>query len=132
MRLLAASAIERMAVISGMAVVPNARIAGVAFTGVHSYWAVAAMGKTLEFDRGKRILRTQEGGGARKSDEQYFHTFPHNIAFPMVAIMDSDRTKLQVAAFNRGHAGRRYWHTFPGAHWWNRHGDGPCIQAFRP
>lgn len=78
MRLLSATAIERMAVMSSMAVVPNARIAGVAFTGVHGYRAVAAMGKTLELDGGQRVLRHQHSGGARKSDEQPFHTFPHN------------------------------------------------------
>ena len=67
-----------MAVVSGVTVVPNARIAGVAFTGLHAYKAVAAMGKTLELDGSERALRKQEGGRADKSDEPYFHTFPHN------------------------------------------------------
>ncbi|MGB6288141.1 MAG: hypothetical protein WBG18_27575 [Xanthobacteraceae bacterium] len=35
------------------------------------------MGKTLELDGGKRVLRKQEGGRAHKSDEPHFHTFPH-------------------------------------------------------
>jgi hypothetical protein len=56
-RLLSATAIERMAVVSGVTVVPNARIAGVAFTGMHGYKALAAMGKTLELDGGNCILR---------------------------------------------------------------------------
>jgi hypothetical protein len=46
-----------MAVISGMTVVPNTRIAGVAFTGVNGYKAFAAMGKALELDGGERVLR---------------------------------------------------------------------------
>jgi hypothetical protein len=65
-----------MAVVSGVTVVPNARIAGVALTGLHGYKAVATMGKTLELDGGKRVLRKQEGGRAHKSDEPLFHTFP--------------------------------------------------------
>jgi hypothetical protein len=36
------------------------------------------MGKTLELDGGKRVLRKQEGGRAHKSDEPLFHTIPHN------------------------------------------------------
>jgi len=35
------------------------------------------MGKALELDGGKRVLRKQEGGRAHKSDEPLFHTFPH-------------------------------------------------------
>ena len=50
-----------MAVISSVTVVPNARIAGVALTGVYGYKAVAAMGKALELDGGKRVLRRKEG-----------------------------------------------------------------------
>jgi hypothetical protein len=46
-----------MAIVSGVTVVPNARIAGVALTGLHSYKAIAAMGKTLELDGCKRVLR---------------------------------------------------------------------------
>jgi hypothetical protein len=56
-RLLSATAIERMAVVSGVTVVPNARIAGVALTGMHGYKALAAMGKPLEHDGGNCILR---------------------------------------------------------------------------
>jgi hypothetical protein len=48
-----------MAVISGVTVVPNARIVRVALTGLYGYKAVAAMGKTLELDGGKRVLRKQ-------------------------------------------------------------------------
>ena len=66
-----------MAVVSGVTVVPDTRIACVALTGLHGYKAVAAMGKTLERDGGKRVLRKQEGGCAHKSDEPLFHTFPH-------------------------------------------------------
>jgi hypothetical protein len=66
-----------MAVVSGVTVVPNSRIAGVALTGLHGYKAVAAMSKTLELDGGKRVLRKQEGGSAHKSDEPLFHAFPH-------------------------------------------------------
>ena len=62
-----------------MTVVPNARIAGVALTGLHGYKAVATMGKTLESDGGDRVLRKQKGGRAHKSDEQLFHTFPHAL-----------------------------------------------------
>jgi len=86
-RLLSATAIERMAVVSGVTVVPNARIAGVALTGLHGYKAVAAMGKTLELDGGKRVLRKQEGGRAHKSDEPLFHTFPHASAAHCTAVI---------------------------------------------
>ena len=78
-RLLSATAIERMAVVSGVTVVPNARSAGVALTGLHGYKAVAAMSKAFELDRGERVLRKQEGGRAHKSDEPLFHTFPHAL-----------------------------------------------------
>ena len=44
-----------------MTVVPNARIAGVALTGLHGYKAIAAMGKALELDGGKRVLPKQAG-----------------------------------------------------------------------
>ena len=67
-----------MAVVSGVTVVPNARITGVTLTSMHGYKALAAMGKTLELDGSKCALRKQEGGRADKSDEPYFHTFPHN------------------------------------------------------
>jgi hypothetical protein len=76
-RLLSATTIERMAVISGVTVVPNARIAGVALTGFHGYKTVAAMGEALELDGGKRVLRRQESGCAYKNDEPLFHTIPH-------------------------------------------------------
>jgi hypothetical protein len=66
-----------MAVVSGVTVVPNARIAGVAFTGMHGYKTLAAMGKTLEHDGGNRILCKQEGGRAHKTDKQLFHTCSH-------------------------------------------------------
>jgi hypothetical protein len=36
------------------------------------------MGKTLELDGGKRVLRKQEGGRAHKGDEPLFHEI-----FPM-------------------------------------------------
>ena len=62
-----------MAVVSGVTVVPSARIAGVALTGLHGYKAVAAVGKTLELDGGKRVLRKQERGREHKSDEPLFH-----------------------------------------------------------
>jgi hypothetical protein len=65
-----------MAVVSGMTVVPNARIVGVALTGLHSYKAVVAMGKTLELDGSKRVLREQKRGRVNKSEQQLFHTFP--------------------------------------------------------
>jgi len=39
-----------MAVVSGVTIVPNARIGGVTLTGLHGYKAVVAMGKTLELD----------------------------------------------------------------------------------
>jgi len=68
-----------MTVVSGVTVVPNARSAGVALTGLHGHKAVAAMGKALELDRGKRALRKQKGGRAHKSDEQLFHSFPHAL-----------------------------------------------------
>jgi len=58
--------------------VPNARIAGVALTGLHGYKAVVAMGKTLELDGGKRVLRNQEGRRANKGHEPLFHEI-----FPM-------------------------------------------------
>jgi len=66
-----------MAVVSSVTVVPNARVSGVALTGLHGYKAVVAMRKTLEHDGSKRVLRKQEGGRAHKSDEPLFHTFPH-------------------------------------------------------
>ena len=78
-RLLSATAIERMAVVSGVTVVPNARIAGVALTDVHGDKTVAAMSKTLELNGGKRVLRKQGGRRAHKSDEPLFHTFPHAL-----------------------------------------------------
>ena len=68
-----------MAVVSSVTVVPNARIAGVALTGLHGYKAVATMGKTLESDGGERVLRKQEGGRAHKSEEPLFHTFPNAL-----------------------------------------------------
>ena len=68
-----------MAVVSSVTVVPNARIAGVALTGLHSYKAVAAMGKTLEPDGGERVLRKQEGGRADKREEPLFHAFPNAL-----------------------------------------------------
>jgi len=64
-----------VAVVSGVTVVPNARIAGVALTGLHGYKAVAAMGKALELDGGNRVLRKQEGGRAHKSNQPLCHTF---------------------------------------------------------
>ena len=66
-----------MAVVSGVTVVPNTRIVGVALTGLYGYKAVAAMGKTLELDGGKRVLREQEGGRAHKSDKQYKLALSH-------------------------------------------------------
>jgi len=65
-----------MAVVSGVTVVPNARIVGVALTGLHGYKAVVAMGKTLELDGSKRVLRKQKHGRANKSEKPLFHTFP--------------------------------------------------------
>ena len=56
-RLLSATAVECMAVVSGVTVVPDARIAGVALTGMHGYKALAAMGKALEHHGGNCILR---------------------------------------------------------------------------
>ena len=76
-RLLSATTIERMAVISGVTVMPNARIAGVALTGFLGYKTVAAMGEALELDCGKRVLRRQESGCAHKNDEPLFHIIPH-------------------------------------------------------
>lgn len=49
-----------MAVVSGAAEVPDARIVGVALT-VQGDKALAAMIKTLELDGGKCVLRQQEG-----------------------------------------------------------------------
>jgi len=66
-----------MAVISSVTVVPNARIAGVALTGLHGYQAVTAMGKTLELDGGKRVLPKQQGGCAHKCEKPLFHIFPN-------------------------------------------------------
>jgi len=65
-----------MAVVSGVTIVPNARIGGVTLTGLHGYKAVVAMGKTLELDGSKRVLRKQKRGRANKSEEPLFHTFP--------------------------------------------------------
>jgi hypothetical protein len=56
-KLLSATAIERMAVLTGVTVVPNARIAGVALTGLDGYKAIGAVSKTLKHDGSKRILR---------------------------------------------------------------------------
>src|SRR5689334_4205486 len=66
-----------MAVVAGVTIVPNARIAGVALTGLRGHKTVAAMGKTLKLDGGKRILRKQKGGRTHKSDDPFFHTFLH-------------------------------------------------------
>jgi hypothetical protein len=57
-----------MAIVSGVTVVPNARIAGVALTGLHGYKAIAAMRKTLELNGGKRVLRKEEGERAHKGE----------------------------------------------------------------
>jgi hypothetical protein len=65
-----------MAVVSGVTVVPNARIVGVALTGLHGYKAVVAMGKTLELDGSERVLRKQKRGCPNKREEPLFHTFP--------------------------------------------------------
>src|SRR5262249_50854278 len=86
-----------MTVVSGVTVVPNARIAGVALTGLHGYKAVAAMGKTLELDGGKRVLRKQEGGRAHKSNEPLFHTLPHASMGPLY----SDHCISSANAFRR-------------------------------
>ena len=59
-RLLSATAIRLMAVVSDAAEVPDARIVGVALT-VHGDKALAAMTKALELDGGKRVVRQQEG-----------------------------------------------------------------------
>ena len=75
-KLLSATAIERMAVVTGVTVVPNARMAGVALTGLDGYKAVGAMSKTLKHDGSTCILRKQKGGRANKHDEPLFHTFP--------------------------------------------------------
>jgi hypothetical protein len=48
----------------------------VAFTGVHGYKALGAMGKPLELDGGKHVARKQKGRGPCKSDESDFRTFP--------------------------------------------------------
>ena len=68
-----------MAVISSVAVVPRTRIAGVALTGLHGYKAVAAMGKTLERDSGKRVVRKQDGGRAYQGGEPLLHIFPNAL-----------------------------------------------------
>jgi len=68
-----------MAIVSCVTVVPNARIAGVALTGLHGYKAIATMGKPLESDGGERVLRKQNGGRAHKSEEPLFHTFPNAL-----------------------------------------------------
>jgi hypothetical protein len=75
-RLLSATAIQRMAIVSYATEVPDPRIAGVALA-VHSDKALAAMIQTLELDDGMRVLRQQEGGRAHKSDDPPFHAFPH-------------------------------------------------------
>jgi hypothetical protein len=77
-----------MAVISGVTVVPNARIAGVALTGLHGDEAVAAVRKTLEHDGGTRVLRKQKDGRGHKSQEALFHTFSH-ISKPTVSKSNS-------------------------------------------
>jgi hypothetical protein len=68
-----------MAVVPGVTVMPKARIVGVALTSLHGYKAVAAMGKTLELDRGKRVLRKKQGGRPRESHKPLFHTFHHAL-----------------------------------------------------
>jgi hypothetical protein len=83
-----------------MTVVPNTRIAGVAFTGVHGYKAVAAMGKTLELGGGKRVLRKQECGRAHKSDEQSLHTFPHASVCLITVSFSSQTWTLGTAPGN--------------------------------
>jgi hypothetical protein len=67
--------------------VSNMRIAGVALTGLHGDGAVAAMGKTLELESGKRVLRGQEHGRAHKSDEPLFHNNPHASVRPHLTTM---------------------------------------------
>jgi hypothetical protein len=113
-----------MAVVSGVTVVPNARIAGVALTGVHGYKAIAAMGKTLELDGGKRVLRRQEGGRAHQSDEPLFHTFPH-ASMPRILqrwlseSMNFRRRALpirQLAVYYENESGRRTRDTKEGRH----------------
>ncbi len=63
-----------MAVVTGAAEVPDARIAGVALT-VHGDQALPAMSKTLQLYGGKRVLLKQEGGRACKSNNPPFHAF---------------------------------------------------------
>jgi hypothetical protein len=86
-RLLSATAVVPMAVVSGVTVMPNARIAGVALTGLHCDKALAAMGKTLEPESGKRVLRGQERGRAHKSDEPLFHNNPRATVRPHLTTM---------------------------------------------
>jgi hypothetical protein len=66
-----------MAVISGVTVMPNARIAGMALAGLHSDEAVAAVRKTFEHDGGTRVLGKQKDGRGHKSQEPLFHRFSH-------------------------------------------------------
>ena len=53
--LLVAAAVERVAIFTSVAKVPDARIAGVAFAGLHSHQPFATVRKPLELDGGKCI-----------------------------------------------------------------------------
>jgi len=89
-----------MTVVSGVTVVPNARISGVALTGLDCYKAVVAMRKTLKHDGSKRVLRKQEGGRAHKSDEPLFHEiFPKalNAAHCTTAVFGVDGLRRGAA-----------------------------------
>jgi hypothetical protein len=68
---------------------------------MHGYKALAAMGKTLEYNGGNRTLGKQEGGRTRKTDKQLFHTRSH---VSMLRIVQWSPLGRQVAHQRRGAA----------------------------
>jgi hypothetical protein len=84
--LLAATAVERMAIFASVAKVPDARIRGMALARLDRDEPFAAADKALELDGGKRVLR-QHGAEHQKTAERQskndvslFHI--HTQSFP--------------------------------------------------
>ena len=75
--------------------------AGVALTGLHSYKAVAAMGKSLELDGGKRVLRKQKGETAQEGNEPLFHEI-----FPMLNAANCIEVVSESMGLKRGRPGQ--------------------------
>ena len=71
--LFVAAAVEPMAILTGVAKVPDARMRGMALARFDRNEPVIAVGETLELDGGRRLLRQQAAERQSKSDESRLH-----------------------------------------------------------